>query len=324
MTAWALTGIGFTKLSMGLSTQAEGCFQESLAIQRIRGDRKGIVLNVFYLSKTAFFTGQFDEAQTLAENAHKLAADYNIYAGKKGAFALLALLSAIRGEDSLRSSRLCAEALAMRETLLDWDFWLDINLGLAVRACAEGDWQTARQHHQAMLNIATPRRRPQFMTMCLPVGAMILAHEGKEERAVELLGLAFAHPDSQNGWMENWPLLMCLCSQLEAEVGPATYLGAWVRGTSLDLYSTVRTLFNEEPSRGSVLPTQFSATGPLTEREIQILRLVAAGMSNREIADQLIFAVGTVKWYINQIYSKLYVARRTQAVARVRELHLLP
>ncbi|MCL5998446.1 MAG: LuxR C-terminal-related transcriptional regulator [Chloroflexi bacterium] len=66
------------------------------------------------------------------------------------------------------------------------------------------------------------------------------------------------------------------------------------------------------------------AGGSLTEREVEIMRLVAAGMSNREIAQQLIFSVGTVKWYINQIYSKLHVASRTQAVARAREMNLLP
>ena len=62
---------------------------------------------------------------------------------------------------------------------------------------------------------------------------------------------------------------------------------------------------------------------PLTERELEVLRLIAAGLSNREIADRLVLALSTVKSYVNTIYSKLQVQSRTQAVARARALHLL-
>jgi non-specific serine/threonine protein kinase len=62
---------------------------------------------------------------------------------------------------------------------------------------------------------------------------------------------------------------------------------------------------------------------PLTERELEILRLIAEGLSNREIAQELVLALGTVKWYNKQIYSKLGVHSRTQAVARAREVGLL-
>jgi ATP/maltotriose-dependent transcriptional regulator MalT len=62
---------------------------------------------------------------------------------------------------------------------------------------------------------------------------------------------------------------------------------------------------------------------PLTERELEILERVSAGMSNRNIAEELILSTGTIKWYLSQIYSKLGVDSRTQAVARARELAIL-
>ncbi len=62
---------------------------------------------------------------------------------------------------------------------------------------------------------------------------------------------------------------------------------------------------------------------PLSERELEILSLIAAGMSNQQIADELIISVGTVKWHLNNIYGKLGVRRRTQAVAHARALKLL-
>jgi LuxR family maltose regulon positive regulatory protein len=62
---------------------------------------------------------------------------------------------------------------------------------------------------------------------------------------------------------------------------------------------------------------------PLSERELEVLRLIAAGLSNQEIALQLVIAVSTVKSHINHIYGKLSVNSRTQAVARAQALGLL-
>jgi LuxR family maltose regulon positive regulatory protein len=54
-----------------------------------------------------------------------------------------------------------------------------------------------------------------------------------------------------------------------------------------------------------------------------VLRLMMAGKSNAEIAQALVIALSTVKTHTNNIYGKLGVARRTAAIARARELHLL-
>ena len=62
---------------------------------------------------------------------------------------------------------------------------------------------------------------------------------------------------------------------------------------------------------------------PLSERELEVLRLIAAGLSNQDIADRLVIAPGTVKRHINNIYGKLQVGSRTQAVAVARDLQLL-
>ena len=54
-----------------------------------------------------------------------------------------------------------------------------------------------------------------------------------------------------------------------------------------------------------------------------ILRLIAAGQSNQQIAAQLIIAPGTAKWYVSQIFGKLGVHSRTQSIVRAQELSLL-
>jgi LuxR family maltose regulon positive regulatory protein len=62
---------------------------------------------------------------------------------------------------------------------------------------------------------------------------------------------------------------------------------------------------------------------PLSAREAEVLRLLAAGLTNREIADTLFISAETVKKHTGRIYAKLAASRRTQAVARARELGLL-
>jgi LuxR family maltose regulon positive regulatory protein len=62
---------------------------------------------------------------------------------------------------------------------------------------------------------------------------------------------------------------------------------------------------------------------PLSQRELEILRLLAEGLSNRQIAARLVLAVGTVKAHVHTIYGKLGVRGRVQAIARARELGLL-
>jgi predicted ATPase/DNA-binding CsgD family transcriptional regulator len=63
---------------------------------------------------------------------------------------------------------------------------------------------------------------------------------------------------------------------------------------------------------------------PLTERELDVLRLLAAGLSDAAIAAHLVLSVTTIKWYNRQLYTKLAVSSRTQAVARAGALGLLP
>jgi LuxR family maltose regulon positive regulatory protein len=62
---------------------------------------------------------------------------------------------------------------------------------------------------------------------------------------------------------------------------------------------------------------------PLSERELEVLRLIVAGLSNKEIALELVLAIGTIKKHINNIYGKLGVNRRAQAIRRAQELDLI-
>src|SRR5262249_7686273 len=80
-------------------------------------------------------------------------------------------------------------------------------------------------------------------------------------------------------------------------------------------------------SKPSPSPLPSKPEGTLIEslgaRELEVLRLVAEGLSNEAIGAKLFISVGTVKWYLNGIYHKLDVRNRTEAVACARQRHLL-
>ncbi|MFN8597898.1 MAG: LuxR C-terminal-related transcriptional regulator [Anaerolineae bacterium] len=80
---------------------------------------------------------------------------------------------------------------------------------------------------------------------------------------------------------------------------------------------------SHEPSIGNQQSTINHLIEPLSDREREVLRLIADGFSNQEIAAKLIIGLGTVKTHINNIFGKLGAKNRTQAVARARELNLL-
>ena len=83
--------------------------------------------------------------------------------------------------------------------------------------------------------------------------------------------------------------------------------------------SVSRTLSTETELLQAVQPLP----DPLSARELEVLRLVAAGNSNRDISAQLFVTVDTVKKHLTHIFAKLGVSSRTQALARARELELI-
>jgi LuxR family maltose regulon positive regulatory protein len=78
-----------------------------------------------------------------------------------------------------------------------------------------------------------------------------------------------------------------------------------------------------EPPKQLPAPARGSLPDELTEREVEILDCMMQGFSNQEIAGRLVLSLGTVKWYTSQIYAKLQVRSRTQAVAKAREMGIL-
>ena len=93
------------------------------------------------------------------------------------------------------------------------------------------------------------------------------------------------------------------------------------RGISSDYVGQILEAFGEQSGASRVDQSQL--VEPLSEREIEVLSLVATGLSNREIAAKLFISAGTVKTHVHHICGKLEVRNRLEAVTRAQELHLV-
>ena len=142
------------------------------------------------------------------------------------------------------------------------------------------------------------------------------------EKAVELLAWVFAYPDTALNWVRHWPLFDRLQAQLQAVMDRDSYYMHWEKGKALT-FDTITTYIHHEFRASSDAGAEASHQHLLTAREREILRLMAAGMTNPQIAAQLVIGAGTVKTHTLNIYRKLEVANRTQAIVHAQEIGLL-
>lgn len=108
-----------------------------------------------------------------------------------------------------------------------------------------------------------------------------------------------------------------------------TGLGIWVASKLMRPKVKIETVIIEKEVLISPQSTfvinekQLEKTG-LSSRELEVLQLMAQGLSNQEIADKMFVSLNTIKTHSSNIYLKLDVSRRTQAVDKAKKLNLIP
>jgi LuxR family maltose regulon positive regulatory protein len=148
--------------------------------------------------------------------------------------------------------------------------------------------------------------------------AVALQQLGETAGALAALNTALelAEPEGYlRVFLEAGPMMMSLLSHAGAKGPHRAFIAA--------LQTSGRQGRTPQAGAGT-LPGQTRLVEPLTERELEVLALLARGLSNPEIAKQLVLSVHTVRSHAYNLYGKLNVHSRTQAVARARELALLP
>ncbi len=294
--------------------------RQALALMRQNGSLKGVLHAIFKLAELAMLRGDLEEARTLCLEMAELADESNNLDGKMLAAGLLAFLISVMDENYAEGA-----ALAHKNYVISLEPFfgtedVEAHWGRAVAACGLGDYETMRQSYDSLC--WARRDDPGPASVCLALEAVARAHDGEPEAAVEHLGLAFHLPALASGWLHRWPLLTRLRESLERQLGSNAFQAAWERGRQFELEPTIQALISKSgDSRGQ--SARQPLVEPLSERELEVLRLIGDGLSNRDIAERLYLSVGTVKVHTRNIYGKLNVNSRTQALAQAARFRLL-
>ena len=150
--------------------------------------------------------------------------------------------------------------------------------------------------------------------------ALALRAAGERERAARVLSRALA-PAAPEGYVRVFVDEGPPMAELLADVLAARH-GGWLEAPVPAHYLRKLLAALERDAPGEPQPATALAD-PLSERELEVLALIAAGKSNPEIARELVIELSTVKTHVQNLYRKLEVRNRAQAVARAGELTLL-
>jgi len=189
---------------------------------------------------------------------------------------------------------------------------------------AEKRWDEATLLVCRLLDGAETGERWRSVIELLALQALLLDAQGKRDEALEPLAraLTLAEPE---GYVrifvnEGQPMATLLRAAASRDVAPpyvARLLSAFAE-------SAVDQRPKTKADRSSyVLRPSSPLVEPLSERELEVLRLMAAGLKYKEVAEELVISLNTVRYHTRNIYGKLGVNSRTRAIARATDLHLL-
>lgn len=172
--------------------------------------------------------------------------------------------------------------------------------------------------------------------------ARVWTAQGRTGEALHLLGRWLRDAESKNRFGSVIEILVMSALAWRAQGARAKALACLQRALALGEPETYVRLFADEggamaellaeiqprseyvlallAASGSMPAARVGHAEPLRPRELEVLRLIATGLSNQEIADRLVLGQGTVKTHVNHLFQKLDVSSRTQAVARARAL----
>lgn len=191
--------------------------------------------------------------------------------------------------------------------------------GMGNSARAMGFFGEARRYLSEALQLAFKHLPSHTPSVLVGIGELIL-QTGEQARGIELLILALNHPLSEQDTKDRAQSLL--------HQYPIMAEAAQQASTTVEINDVTAALLDElfimegAQSTSNMRERNETLIEPLSEREFEVLKLIAEGYSNREITDFLILSVGTVKWYTSHLFSKLGVKNRTSAVLRARQLNL--
>ncbi len=308
---------------------ARTLLEETLGLSSVLGD-KGLVGGALYELAQVLFLSQGDQAKAYALAEQSLAILREVF-DKWIRGLTLNLLGQIvlqQGE-ATRAHELAEESIALLREIGDRVPTCQALIGLARVVAFQGDLAAARRLYQECLAMLHETGCQEFIPTCLEGMGVVLAGQGVPLKAVGLWRTAKALREAMGTPMH--PVYRTDYEQAtiaaRAALGEEAFAKAWTKGRAMPLEQVITYALEtkgalpadakppeakQEDASSDLPPT---SPNDLTQREVEVLRLVAAGSSNQAIADMLVISERTVNSHLVHIFNKLGVNSRAAAAA---------
>lgn len=321
--AFALFRLASVANLQGDYARARALAEESLPFFRAAGDSLRIPPVLEILASAALQQGDYASAQKILAEKLTIEREDGIKRDIGLTLALQGQLAFLQGETD-RASTLLTESIAIsQEAVSSWmpsQDHLAVALSVLGRvAVCQKDLARAHNLHQESLAAARHMAKPHIIAFSLEGLAETMVLYGKAARAVQLWGVAeslrqIAGTPLPAAWRPDYQRSVAAA---RASLGEQAFSSLRATGRTLSLEQV---LTDREPAQFSPpaspikSPLQSPAfTAGLTPREMDVLRLLAQGLTSAQIAEQLVVSLVTVNTHVRSIYSKLGVTSRAAA-----------
>jgi len=298
--------------------------QEGLDLCRQSGDLEYRIIGYVMKSRLMGAQGNLEGANRAMQEAENMVKVYTVPA------TTISLVEAFRARLLLVQAP--AEAFRWAEqsglqTSDEISFIREQEYRSLVRVAAKrGEIQEALSLLSRLSASAESAGRMGWVIHHLVLQAKIFNDSGYFEKAQEALerALGWAQPEGfQRVFLdegESMGKLLLKIKKLRKSQVKDFWIGAYLDGL-ISSFGFVEA--SSQPSAMDIRSVQSGYFEPLSEREVEVLRMVAAGKTNQQIASELFLVVGTVKRHLNNIFGKLGVQNRTACVAKAREMKII-
>ncbi len=315
--ASALSSLALAARTRGDYAIAQSTFEEALEMFRRLGDRQAVARTLDRLGIAAWFAGDNERACTLVEES--LAAFRELADVEGVGLSLLDLgLVALSQSDLGRAQPLLEESLAICRELGDRRNIAKATYALGDVASGRHD-RAARTLYEESLSLSVEIGDRWISAISLEGLARIAVATGEPEAAARLLGAADALREATGAARSSYfrALYERVLAQTRAQLGDDPFETAWAAG---------RTLTPEQAPAVFEAPASAASAAErpdgLTAREIEVLLLVAEGLTDAQVAEQLVVSLRTVNAHLRSVYRKLEVSSRGQATRYALEHRL--
>ena len=323
--AKALNGAGWLAAYQDEYGAAKAHIEEGLTLYRELGDKEGIASSLVILGSVAAM-GQREDIPVadLVEEAILLRSDLRDWRTVAQLLILEGRVALARG-DLERSVELWEETLALYREAKDALGIVMCITTIGLVTLAQGNYESSATLLREGLCLARELDHKTFIQYCIIGLASVAASQGQPLRAVRLWGAADGMSETYGAHfsragraaIDYEGRLAVVRSQLEE----AAWTAAWAEGRAMPPEHAVEYALEQGAAPEQAAPELYPAG--LSAREAEVLRLVATGLSNAEVAEKVFLSPRTVGWHLSSIYRKLGLHSRTEATRFAADHDLL-